>query len=33
MSAVAIVATIPIFAITLIFQRRITEGITAGAVK
>jgi ABC-type glycerol-3-phosphate transport system permease component len=33
MSAVAILATIPIFAITLVFQRQITEGITAGAVK
>lgn len=33
MSAVAILATIPVFVITLAFQRRITEGITAGAVK
>lgn len=33
MSAVAIIATIPVFVITLAFQRQITEGITAGAVK
>lgn len=33
MSAVAIIATIPVFLITILFQRRITEGITAGAVK
>ncbi|MGH2531553.1 MAG: carbohydrate ABC transporter permease [Thermomicrobiales bacterium] len=33
LSAVAILATIPIFAITLLFQRQITAGIMAGAVK
>ena len=33
MSAVAILATIPVFVITLVFQRQITEGITTGAVK
>jgi ABC-type glycerol-3-phosphate transport system permease component len=33
MSAVAIIATIPVFVVTLVFQRQITEGITAGAVK
>lgn len=33
MSAVAILATIPVFVITLVFQRRITAGITSGAVK
>lgn len=33
MSAVAILATIPVFVITLLFQRQITEGIMSGAVK
>lgn len=33
MSAVAILATAPVFLVTLIFQRQIVEGITSGAVK
>jgi ABC-type glycerol-3-phosphate transport system permease component len=33
MSAVAILVTVPVFLITLIFQRQIIEGITAGAIK
>lgn len=33
MSAVAILATIPVFAITLAFQRQIVEGITSGVFK
>ena len=33
MSAVAILATIPVFIITLIFQRQIVEGITNGVFK
>jgi ABC-type glycerol-3-phosphate transport system permease component len=33
MSAVAILATIPVFVITLVFQRQIVEGITSGALK
>lgn len=33
MSAVAILATIPIFILTLIFQRQIVEGITSGVFK
>lgn len=33
MSAVAILATIPVFVITLIFQRQIVEGITSGVFK
>jgi len=33
MSAVAILATIPVFIITLIFQRQIVEGITSGVFK
>lgn len=33
MSAVAILVTLPVFVITLVFQRQIIEGITAGAVK
>lgn len=32
-SAVAILATVPVFILTLVFQRRITEGITSGAIK
>jgi ABC-type glycerol-3-phosphate transport system permease component len=32
-SAMAMIATVPIFVITLIFQRRITSGITSGALK
>ncbi|MBV7330809.1 carbohydrate ABC transporter permease [Chloroflexi bacterium TSY] len=33
MSAVAILATIPVFIITLVFQRQIVEGITSGVFK
>jgi ABC-type glycerol-3-phosphate transport system permease component len=33
MSAVAILATVPVFVITLIFQRQIVEGITSGVFK
>jgi ABC-type glycerol-3-phosphate transport system permease component len=33
MSAVAILATVPVFIITLIFQRQIVEGITSGVFK
>lgn len=33
MSAVAILATVPVFVVTLVFQRQIVEGITSGAVK
>jgi ABC-type glycerol-3-phosphate transport system permease component len=33
MSAVAILATIPVFVVTLVFQRQIVEGITSGVVK
>jgi ABC-type glycerol-3-phosphate transport system permease component len=33
MSAVAIVVTVPVFVVTLIFQRQIIEGLTAGAIK
>ncbi len=33
MSAVAILTTIPVFIITLIFQRQIVEGITSGVFK
>ena len=33
MSAVAILATIPVFILTLIFQRQIVEGITSGVFK
>jgi ABC-type glycerol-3-phosphate transport system permease component len=33
MSAVAILATIPVFIITLLFQRQIVEGITSGVFK
>ena len=33
MSAVAIIVTVPVFIITLLFQRQIIEGITAGAIK
>lgn len=33
MSAVAILATIPVFVITLAFQRQIVEGITSGMFK
>lgn len=33
MSAVAILVTVPVFVITLLFQRQIIEGITAGAIK
>ena len=33
MSAVAILATIPVFILTLIFQRQIVEGITSGVYK
>jgi trehalose/maltose transport system permease protein len=33
MSAVAILVTVPVFIITLIFQRQIIEGLTAGAIK
>lgn len=32
-SAVAIIATLPVFVLTLAFQRQITDGITSGAVK
>lgn len=32
-SAVAILATLPVFVLTLAFQRQITDGITSGAVK
>jgi len=32
-SAVAILATLPVFVLTLMFQRQITDGITSGAVK
>jgi len=33
MSAVAILATIPVFLVTLVFQRQIVEGITSGVYK
>jgi ABC-type glycerol-3-phosphate transport system permease component len=33
MAAVAIIATIPVFIITLVFQRQIVEGITSGVFK
>ena len=33
MSAVAVLVTVPVFIITLLFQRQIIEGITAGAIK
>ena len=33
MSAVAIIATVPVFIITLVFQRQIVEGITSGVFK
>lgn len=33
MSAVAILATVPVFIITLVFQRQIVEGITSGVFK
>jgi multiple sugar transport system permease protein len=33
MSAVAILTTIPVFVITLLFQRQIVEGITSGVFK
>jgi ABC-type glycerol-3-phosphate transport system permease component len=33
MSAVAILATIPVFIVTLVFQRQIVEGITSGVFK
>jgi ABC-type glycerol-3-phosphate transport system permease component len=33
MSAVAIMATVPVFVITLVFQRQIVEGITSGVFK
>jgi ABC-type glycerol-3-phosphate transport system permease component len=33
MAAVAILATIPVFVITLLFQKQIVSGITCGAVK
>jgi trehalose/maltose transport system permease protein len=33
MSAVAILATVPVFVITLVFQRQIVEGITSGVFK
>jgi ABC-type glycerol-3-phosphate transport system permease component len=33
MSAVAILVTVPVFIITLVFQRQIIEGLTAGAIK
>ena len=33
MSAVAILVTIPVFIITLIFQRQIVDGITGGVFK
>lgn len=33
MSAVAILATIPVFVITLAFQRQIVEDITSGMFK
>jgi ABC-type glycerol-3-phosphate transport system permease component len=33
MSAVAILATIPVFVVTLVFQRQIVEGITSGVFK
>jgi ABC-type glycerol-3-phosphate transport system permease component len=33
MSAVAIMATVPVFIITLVFQRQIVEGITSGVFK
>lgn len=32
-SAMSLIATVPIFVITLVFQRRITSGITSGALK
>jgi ABC-type glycerol-3-phosphate transport system permease component len=33
LSAVAIMATVPVFIITLVFQRQIVEGITSGVFK
>lgn len=33
MSAVAILATVPVFLLTLFFQRQITDGISSGAIK
>ena len=33
MSAVAILATVPVFIVTLVFQRQIVEGITSGVFK
>jgi ABC-type glycerol-3-phosphate transport system permease component len=33
MAAVAIIATVPVFIITLVFQRQIVEGITSGVFK
>jgi ABC-type glycerol-3-phosphate transport system permease component len=33
MSAVAIMATLPVFIVTLVFQRQIVEGITSGVFK
>jgi ABC-type glycerol-3-phosphate transport system permease component len=33
MSAVAIIATLPVFIVTLVFQRQIVEGITSGVFK
>jgi ABC-type glycerol-3-phosphate transport system permease component len=33
MSAVAILATLPVFLVTLIFQKQIVEGITSGVFK
>jgi ABC-type glycerol-3-phosphate transport system permease component len=33
MAAVAILATIPVFLVTLLFQKQIVEGITSGAMK
>jgi ABC-type glycerol-3-phosphate transport system permease component len=33
MSAVAILVTVPVFIVTLLFQRQIIEGLTAGAIK
>jgi len=32
-SAAAVVVTVPLIALVLIFQRRIVAGLTAGAVK
>ena len=33
LSAAIVIATLPLFALVLIFQRRIVSGLTSGAVK